>query len=165
MDQMACSLADTTAALMLDTRSLSFERVPLPLSCALVVIDSGLTHHHASGDYATRRAECAEAARLLGVAELRDIDDLARVQTLPSPLERRARHVVTENRRVLQTADALRRSDLSRAGQLFQESHASMRDDFAVSVPPIDELVRLSLRVQGVYGARMTGGGCSVSTT
>ncbi len=161
MDQMACSLAETSAALFLDTRTLHSERVPLPSTVALIVMDSGVMHRHAGGEYATRRRECAEAARLLGVAELRDIEtgDLVRVAHLSSPLNRRARHVVTENARVLDTVTALRSGDLDRAGRLFSQSHASMRDDFEVSVPAVDTLVTLAERALGVYGARMTGGG------
>jgi galactokinase len=161
MDQMACSLADTTAALFLDTRTLAYERVRLPASAGLVVINSGVTHQHAGGDYATRRRECAEAAAQLGVPELRDVprDGWDAIERLPSPLNRRARHVVTENQRVLDTVDALKRGDLDRAGQLFVQSHESMRDDFDVSVPPVDLLVAIARRVGGMYGARMTGGG------
>lgn len=161
MDQMACSLADTTSALFLDTRTLEYSRVPIPERAGLIVIDSGVAHSHAKGDYAARRRECAEAARLLGVGELRDVGvaDLARVNALPDPLNRRARHVVTENARVLATVAAFAAGDLGRAGQLFTESHASMRDDFDVSIEPIDTLVRCAIAIQGVYGARLTGGG------
>jgi galactokinase len=159
MDQMACSLADTDAALFLDTRTLEHARVPLPPDAALIVIDSGITHQHSAGDYRVRRAECAEAARQLGVAQLRDVDDIRRVEALPEPLNRRARHVVAENRRVLETVEALRARDCLRVGRLFLESHASMRDDFEMSVPAIDTLVQIAQRVQGVYGARLTGGG------
>jgi len=161
MDQMACSLADTTSALFLDTRSLTYSRVPLPPASALIVIDSGITHRHAGGEYAVRREECAQAAALLDVKELRDVsaDELDRVNALPEPLNRRARHVVTENARVLETVKALTAGDLAAAGQLFLESHASMRDDFEVSIPPIDALVEVARGVQGVYGVRLTGGG------
>ncbi|MEP6914578.1 MAG: galactokinase [Acidobacteriota bacterium] len=159
MDQMAASLADAAAALFLDTRSLAYSRVPLPACGALIVIDSGIRHQHAGGEYGIRRAECAEAARQLGVAALRDVDDVRRVESLPPPLNRRARHVVRENRRVLDAVDALRSDDCVRAGQLFRESHASMRDDFEISIEPVDRLVEIAGAVQGVYGARMTGGG------
>ncbi len=159
MDQMACSLADTTTALFLDTRTLAYDRVHLPPEAALVVIDSGITHDHAAGDYRVRRSECMEAARLLGVRELRDVGDVQEVLRLPSPLNRRARHVVTENARVLATVEALRSGDCRRVGRLFSESHASMRDDFEISIRAIDDLVELACRVQGVYGARLTGGG------
>ena len=161
MDQMACSLADTTSALFLDTRTLEYSRVPLPPAAALIVIESGVTHRHAGGEYKTRRDECAQAAARLGVHELRDVgpDELARVDALPEPLNRRARHVVTENARVLETVDALKRGDLPAVGELFLASHASMRDDFQISVPPIDALVEVARGVQGVYGVRLTGGG------
>ena len=161
MDQMACTLADEHTALFLDTRTLEYRRVPIPDSAELVVINSGVAHNHAAGDYRTRRAECEEAARRLGVRELRDcgLADLPRVAQLPDPLARRARHVITENARVLETVDALTRGDLARAGRLFHDSHASMRDDFDVSVPEIDELVALAATRGEVFGARLTGGG------
>jgi galactokinase len=159
MDQMACSLADTTAALFLDTRTLEYARVPLPVSAALVVIDSGVAHDHAAGDYRVRRRECGEAARQLGVPELRDVVDVRDVERLPPPLNRRARHVVTENARVLETVQALRAGDCGRAGALFAQSHASMRDDFDISIGAIDALVQIASGVDGVFGARLTGGG------
>jgi galactokinase len=159
MDQMACSLADTTAALFLDTRTLAYERVALPEGAALLVIDSGITHDHAVGGYRTRRMECAEAARQLGVGELRDVVDVRDVDRLPPPLDRRARHVVTENARVLATVAALRANDCRRVGELFAASHASMRDEFEVSIGAIDTLVQIASRMPGVYGARLTGGG------
>ena len=161
MDQMAASLADTEAALFLDTRSLAHERVTLPPTCALIVIDSGVPHRHAGGEYATRRRECAAAAAALGVRELRDVTAgrLVEVAQLPAPLDRRARHVVTENQRVLDTVEALRAGDAAAVGRLFQASHASMRDDFEVSIPAIDALVALASAAPDVYGARLTGGG------
>jgi galactokinase len=161
MDQMACSLAGERDALLLDTRSLTYSRVPLPPGAGLLVIDSGLRHAHASGEYRVRRQECERAAASLGVESLRDvtIDDLDRIAGLPAPLDKRARHVVTENRRVLETVDAFNRGDLKRAGQLFLESHASLRDDFDVSVPEIDALVASAAAQHGCYGARITGGG------
>ena len=161
LDQMACSFADQTHALYLDTRTLAYERVPLPRGAALLVINSGVAHQHAGGDYRTRRAECERAAALLGVPELRDVatDDLSRVASLPEPLSRRARHVVTENARVLETVTALRSGDLPAVGRLFSASHASMRDDFDVSVAAVDLLVQLAEAEPDVYGARLTGGG------
>jgi galactokinase len=160
MDQMAASLASRDAALFLDTRSLTYERVRLPAAAQLVVIDSGIKHEHAGGEYRTRRAECEAAARLLGVEALRDAD-LARLTAtpLPAPLDRRARHVVTENARVLRMCEALRADDLDEAGALMIASHASMRDDFDVSIPPIDALVDVACRERDVFGARLTGGG------
>ena len=161
MDQMACSLADETHALFLDTRTLAYERVPLPDAAELLVIDSGIAHGHAGGEYRNRRAECERAAAALGIGSLRDLEpaDLGCVDGLPEPLGRRVRHVVTENLRVLETVEALRACDLRSAGALFAASHASMRDDYEVSVPGIDLLVRLTGAHPDVYGARLTGGG------
>jgi galactokinase len=161
MDQMAASLADTRTALFLDARSLAYEAVPLPASLGLLVIDSGLTHRHTAGDYNARRNECERAAALLGVGSLRDVrpDDLGQTTSLPAPLDRRVRHVVTENARVSEAVAALRRDDLPALGALFLASHASMRDDFAVSLPELDALVEIAAADPAVYGARLTGGG------
>ena len=161
MDQMASSLADPETALFLDTRSLAFERIPIPPSAGIIVIDSGIEHSHAGGEYRTRRAECEEAARALGVRQLRDADsaDLARLAALPPTLARRARHVITEDARVLLAVQALRAADLPRLGALLDASHASLRDDFEVSTPEIDHLVAIARRQPGVAGARLTGGG------
>ncbi len=161
MDPMAASLADEGTALFLDARSLQFERVPLPSGADLIVLHSGVAHNHAAGDYNTRRAECERACGLLGVRQLRDLgpDDLPRVATLPTPLDRRARHVVTEDERVRAAVAAMRSGDLGRLGELFYQSHASMRDDYEVSVPEIDLLVGLARQEEEVYGARLTGGG------
>jgi galactokinase len=161
MDQMAASLADDHTALFLDTRTLQYEQVPLPAGGALVVINSGVSHNHASGDYRTRRAECERAAAALGVPQLRDLApaDLPRIAALPEPIARRARHVVTEDQRVLDSVAAMKAGDLRRLGDLFAASHASQRDDFEVSVPAIDLLVDLASAETGVFGARLTGGG------
>ncbi len=161
MDQMACTFADERTALFLDTRTLAYERIPMPEAGEIFVIDSGVAHNHAAGDYRTRRAECHEAARRLGARELRDcgLDALTRTARLPAPLDRRARHVVTENARVLAAVAALRASDLPQLGALFNASHESMRDDFEVSVPEVDRLVALAREHGEVYGARLTGGG------
>jgi galactokinase len=159
MDQMASSLADDRTALFLDTRSLRHERVPLPAELGIVVINSGIRHSHATGDYRTRRAECEEAARQLGVPQLRDASDREAIERLPEPLRRRARHVVTEDARVEAAVKALRAGDAPALGKLFVESHASMRDDFEVSIPEIDRLVAMAMDTPGVHGARLTGGG------
>jgi len=161
MDQIACSLAEERAALLLDTRSVTYSRVPLPPDAGLLVVDSGVRHAHATGAYRARREECERAARILGVPALRDVTlgDLDRIARLPPPLDRRARHVVTENARVLEAADALESGDLRRAGELFTASHASMRDDFEVSVPEVDALAAAAAAQPGVFGARLTGGG------
>jgi galactokinase len=161
MDQIAVSLGDAAHALFIDTRRLSIDPIPWPSSARLLIVHSGVTHDHSRGDYRTRRAECDEAARRLGVALLSDVreDDLARVSALPSPLDRRVRHVVTENRRVLAAVAAMRAGDLETLGRLWLESHASQRDDFETSLPVIDAIVEGVSQVPGVHGARLTGGG------
>lgn len=159
MDQMVVSLGDTESALFIDTRSKAFQRVPLPPRVELVVVDSGVKHEHATGEYRTRRAECEEAARLLGVPELRDERDVAAAARLPAPLDRRARHVIGENARVLATVYAIRHEAFVDVGALMNASHASLRDDFEVSCPELDCLVQLAQAERSVFGARMTGGG------
>src|SRR5262245_26314360 len=146
MDPMAATLADEHTALFLDCRSLAFERVAIPEEADLAVIHSGVVHDHAAGDYNTRRRECEEAGRILGVPQLRDCGpaDLDRITALPEPLNRRARHVVTENERVVAAVAAIRAKDLETLGQLFYASHASMRDDYQVSVPEVDFIVDLA---------------------
>jgi galactokinase len=158
MDQMAASLADTRRALFLDTRTLARRLVPLPAGTDVLVLDSGIARELAASGYNARRAECEEAARRLGVPALRDVpaDALARLQTLPAPLDRRARHVVTENRRVLDAVDGV---DAAGFGALMNASHASLRDDYEVSVPALDRLVELLQRCPDVHGARLTGAG------
>ncbi len=161
MDQMAGSLGEPGQALLLDTRTLEVELLPLPTDYELVVIHSGVSHNHASGDYRQRRAECEQAAELLGVTKLRDVPfaDLWRTQSLPAPLGRRARHVITENQRVHEAADALRSGNSARLGELFYASHKSMQEDFEVSVPEIDLLVELGAHDPAIHGARLIGGG------
>jgi galactokinase len=160
MDQMASSLARPGEALLLDTRTLAHERVLIPASLELVVVDSGVPHSHATGEYRTRRAEVERAAALLGVAVLRDVaPGDARIDALPDPWRRRARHVVRENARVLELADALRRDDPGCAGRVLSAGHASLRDDFEVSTPEVDLLVGLAAGDPACLGARLTGGG------
>jgi galactokinase len=161
MDQVASSLGRDGEALFLDTRTLGFERVPLLPSIQLVVVDSAIPHAHAGGEYATRRRESFEAARLLHVEYLRDLDlaALPRIAALPPVLARRARHVVTENHRVLAAVAALRAADVPRLGALFTASHASLRDDYETSTPEVDALVRIGERHRDIYGARLSGGG------
>jgi galactokinase len=161
MDQMASSLADEKTALFLDTRSLQYERISLPAEAALLVIDSGVTHSHSSGEYRIRRQECERAAELLGFRQLGELNpqDLWRLASLPEPLDRRARHVITENARVRSAVASLRERDLPRLGKLLYASHESLRNDFEVSIPEIDLLVELASEEPDVYGARITGGG------
>ena len=156
MDQMASSLAGTDRALLLDTRSLERRFVALPPSSSVLVLDSGIARSLATSGYNARRAECEQAARLLGVASLRDVPGLDALAGLPEPLQRRARHVVTENARVLQAVDC---SNAAAFGALMNQSHASLRDDYEVSTPDLDSLVALLQAQPGVFGARLTGAG------
>lgn len=155
LDQMACSLGDAQHMLFLDTRTLERQLLPLP-GGELVVIDSGVARGLATSGYNERRAQCEAAAQMLDVAALRDVTTLERVDRLPDPLNKRARHVVTENARVLEAARGV---DVVQFGALMNASHASLRDDYEVSVPPLDTLVRLLQTHEHVYGARLTGAG------
>jgi galactokinase len=161
MDQMAASLADERQALFIDTHTLEIRRVPWPTQAALVIIDSGITHGHASGEYRVRRAECARAAAMLGVDRLSvpAAADLRRAAALPEPLNRRVRHVITENARVLAAVAAMEAGELDELGRIWIASHASMRDDYETSLPAIDTLVEIACAEPHVYGARLTGGG------
>lgn len=161
MDQSASTLCREGHALFLDCRTMATEHVPLDLAgqgLAILVIDSRAPHQLVDGEYAARRAACERAASLLGVPALRDAS-LADLSRLEDPLlARRARHVVTENARVLETIALLREGRLREIGPLMTASHASMRDDFEITVPEVDEAVETALSA-GAYGARMTGGG------
>ncbi|OKH43896.1 galactokinase [Calothrix sp. HK-06] len=162
MDQMASSLADTEHMLFLDTRTLERRVLPLPEGAKIVVIDSGVPRTLAGSGYNERRAECEQAAQLLGVKALRDITDVSLVETLPEPLRRRARHVVTENNRVLEALQNV--ASLEQFGELMNASHASLRDDYEVSVPALDILVDILQKTPGVFGARLTGAGFGGAT-
>jgi galactokinase len=159
MDQLCSIFGQPGHALRIDCRSLEIDPVVLPRGVAVLVVHSGVPRVLAGSAYATRRSECEAAARRLGLASLRDASP---DQVADDP---RARHVVSENARVLATADALPRGDLSVLGPLLLESHASLRDDFEVSTPELDELVEI-LVDSGAAGARLTGagfGGCVVA--
>jgi galactokinase len=164
MDQMVSMLGRAGHALFLDTRSLESEQVPLALEAAglrLVVVDTRTGHRLVDGAYADRRAACQAAAATLGVAALRDatIDRVeAAAEALGDPGLRRARHVVTENARVLAAVELLRAGDLDRLGPLLAASHASLRDDYEVSSPELDTAVDAAVEA-GAVGARMTGAG------
>ncbi|HEX3462992.1 MAG TPA: galactokinase [Candidatus Elarobacter sp.] len=162
MDQLASACGVRDHALLIDCRSEELTPVPIPPESAIVVADSGVKHELSGSAYNDRRAESEEAARLLGARTLRDVspEELARRGgELPELLRRRARHVVTENARVLATVSALRDGDLASAGALMNASHDSLRDDYEVSAPELDALVDAARAADGVYGARMTGGG------
>ncbi|GAA2067990.1 galactokinase [Leifsonia soli] len=164
MDQSASLLGERDAAVFLDCRSLDSEVVPLGLEAAgleILIIDTGVTHSHATGGYAERRASCEEGARILGVEALRDVSvgDLDRARELMDDVTfRRVRHVVTEDQRVLDTVRTLREQGPGAIGGLLDASHVSMRDDFEISVPELDLAVETA-QANGAIGARMTGGG------
>jgi galactokinase len=164
MDQSASLLGRRDSGVFLDCRSLEAEIIPLGLEAAgleILVIDTGVSHAHATGGYAARRASCEAGAEALGVESLRDVtaDDLARARdVLDDETFRRVRHVVTENQRVLDTARTLREHGPTAIGELLDASHRSMRDDFEISVPELDLAVETA-QTNGAIGARMTGGG------
>jgi len=156
MDQMASSLADESNMLFIDARTLEHHLVPLPADTELIVIDSGVARTLAASKYNERRAECEEASRKLGVGALRDVSEPDSVETLPSPLRERARHVVQENLRV---QEAARGVSAERFGELMNASHVSLRDDYEVSIPALDALCDALRAAPGVLGARLTGAG------
>ena len=164
MDQMASMLGQVDAAIFLDCRSLEATVVDLGFAAAgleLLVMDTGVKHSHATGGYGERRAACERGAAIMGVPALRDVsvDDLPRAAELMDEVTfRRVRHVVTENQRVLDTVRTLAESGPTAIGDLLVASHASMRDDFEISVPELDTAVDAALAA-GAVGARMTGGG------
>ena len=149
--------------MLLDCRSLERRWLPLPPEVRLVLCDSGVRHQLARGEYNRRRADCEAPAKALGVAALRDAK-MPEAAALSGTLARRARHVVGENDRTLRAADALEDGDLRAFGRLMAQSHASLRDDYEVSCPELDALVRAAGEAPGVYGDRMMGGGFGGST-
>jgi galactokinase len=167
MDQLASAAASAGSALFIDCRSLETSDVAIPEDLRLLVVDSGQRRQLARGDYNRRREECEEAARRLGVAALRDAtEEQVASARLPEPLVARARHVVTENARVLAAVAAFRADHRTRIGELFAASHASLASDFEVSTPELDALVEVATRTDGVIASRMTGagfGGCTVN--
>jgi galactokinase len=163
MDQAASILCERDHALFLDCKTLDFERVPLRLAATgweLLVLDTNTPHEHVGGAYADRRRACEAAAQTLGISTLRDVDDVDTALTrLTGPvLRRRVRHVVTENRRVLQAREVLAADRIDELGPILDASHRSMRDDFEITVPTVD-LAAETARDAGAAGARMTGGG------
>lgn len=174
MDQFISFFGEAHRALLLDCRSLEFKQLPLPQEAQLVVCNTMVKHDLASGAYNERRAQCEEGVERLSsvipnVAALRDVTS-AQLEEHRAELReivyRRCRHVVTENERVLAAANALNAGNIAGFGQLMNQSHQSLRDDYEVSCAELDLMVDLARKVDGVYGARMTGGGfggCTVN--
>ena len=164
MDQSASLLGELDRAVFLDCRSLDSELIDLGFAAAgleIVIIDTGVTHEHATGGYADRRESCELGARLLGVETLRDlsVEDLPRAREILDEVTfRRVRHILTENQRVLDTVRTLRLEGPGAIGDFLDASHRSMRDDFEISVPELDLAVETAQQT-GAIGARMTGGG------
>jgi galactokinase len=167
MDQFISVHGSKNHALRLDCRTLEYRLLPIPPDTKLVICNTMVSHSHSDGEYNDRRAECEAAARyfaqrLPGVKSLRDVtmDDFEKLGGgLSSVVRKRCRHVLTENMRVLQAAEALQAGDLNLFGRLMASSHASLRDDFNVSSAELDLMVELAVHRPGVYGSRMTGGG------
>ena len=156
MDQMASSLCDEAHMLFLDTRSLESVVLPLPPGSEIVVLDTGVARTLAGSKYNERRAECGAAARALGAESLRDVPANAVLDQVDEPYRRRARHVLSENARVQRAAEGI---DARQFGRLMNASHASLRDDYEVSIVELDILCDLLRQAPGVYGARLTGAG------
>jgi galactokinase len=169
MDQFASALARAGNALLIDCRDLSYDYVALPRGASIVVCDTMKRRGLVASEYNARRAECEEAARCFGVRALRDVTmaELARrASALPPIAARRARHVVTENARVLDAVRAARAGDLTAFGRLMDESHASLREDYQVSCAELDVMVEIARQQASCLGARLTGagfGGCTVN--
>ncbi len=174
MDQFVSLHGEANKALMLDCRSLDYQMLPLSTETHLVVCDTMVKHEIASGEYNQRRAQCEAGVKQLALSlpnvhALRDVtlDQLQKYgEDLSDVVYRRCRHVVTENARVVDASEALKRTDLETFGHLMYESHRSLRDDYEVSCRELDIMVDAAREVPGVFGARMTGGGfggCTVN--
>jgi galactokinase len=163
MDQLISARGAAGHALLIDCRSLEVHPVPMPEDVAVMIVHSRIKRGLVDSEYNTRREQCEAAARHYRVKALRDVDQAmleAGAGGLDPVVLKRARHIVTENRRTLDAAAALAANDLRRLGVLMAESHDSMRDDFEITVPAIDRLVEIAQQAIGpAGGARMTGGG------
>ncbi|MCE7860058.1 MAG: galactokinase [Chloroflexi bacterium CFX2] len=171
MDQMASAVCREGHALFLDCRSLEFQHAPLPRRGSVVILDTSTRRGLVGSAYNERRSQCEEAARWFGVKALRDVGmkELGKwgVESGLSEIAfRRARHIVTENARVLEAIEAMKNGNLKRLGELFNASHVSLRDDFEVTNDALNIIVACAREQEGCYGARMTGagfGGCAVA--
>jgi galactokinase len=172
MDQMASAACKEGHALFLDCRSLEIQHAPLPQGVSVVILDTSTRRGLVESAYNERRNQCEEAARWFGVSALRDVSiDAFNVKTkaeagLSDIAMKRARHIITENARVLEAMEAMHNGNISRLGELFNASHASLRDDFEVTNDALNIMVECAQEQDGCYGARMTGagfGGCAVA--
>jgi galactokinase len=162
LDQLSALFGASKRALLIDFREVAVQQVPFDpesVGATLLVMNSHAAHEHAGGEYAARRDSCERAARDLGVESLREVADVGGLDAVGDPVDaRRARHIVTENARVLDFVAAMRESDLAAAGALMTASHASMRDDFEITTTQLDAIAETAAAT-GAFGARMTGGG------
>jgi galactokinase len=159
MDQYTSVFGRENAALCIDCRSLTAEPVDLPPDVAFIAVNSMVKHQLGQSAYRQRVTECSAAARALGLESLRDAT-LDQLQQIHDPIsQKRARHIVTENRRVLDFVEACRQNEKSQMGRLLLASHTSLQEDYEVSCAELDFLVAQALSIEGAYGARMTGGG------
>ena len=169
MDQLIVAAGQAGHALLIDCRHLTTTAVPLPPATTVVILDTATRRGLVDSAYNERRQQCEAVAAFFGVAALRDIAGDTFTAAAPSltPLQRRrARHVITENERTQQAAVAMQQSDTTLLGQLMNDSHASLRDDFEVSSRELNVMVEIAQAQSGCYGARMTGagfGGCAVA--
>jgi galactokinase len=162
MDQLASALGKEGHALLIDCRTNEATPIPIPPGVTLLALDTGKRRELLNSEYTVRREQCEEAARLLGVKALRDVTPeqlAANVDKLPEIIERRAAHVVNEDVRTLAAVKALKAGDLQTVGRLINESHASLRDLYQVSIHELDVMAELAQNEEGCYGARMMGGG------
>ncbi len=166
MDQLISAQGKAGHALLIDCRSMERTNVPIPENVAIMIVHSGVTRGLVDGHYNARRRQCEAAATAMGVTALRDADlDMLAAARLDATTTARARHVITENQRTLNAADALAKGDLVALGALMAQSHTSMRDNFEITVPAIDDLVaQLQDAIGNQGGARMTGGGFGGAT-
>jgi galactokinase len=166
MDQLISAQGKAGHALLIDCRSMERTNVPIPEDVAIMIVHSGVTRGLVDGHYNARRRQCEAAATAMGVTALRDADlDMLAAARLDATTTARARHVITENQRTLDAADALAKGDLVALGALMAQSHTSMRDNFEITVPAIDDLVaQLQDAIGNQGGARMTGGGFGGAT-
>jgi galactokinase len=168
MDQMASAASKAGYALFLDCRTLEIQHAPLPENTSVVILDTSTRRGLVDSAYNERRSQCEEAARWYGVKALRDVsvDDLKRESGLSEVVMKRARHIVTENARVLEAVQVMKAGNVKRLGELFNASHASLRDDFEVTNEALNQIVECAQEQSSCYGARMTGagfGGCAVA--
>jgi len=166
MDQYASIFGQCNAALLIDCRSLTSEPVSLPDGIAILAVNSMVKHELGKSAYAERVTECATAAGAMGVSSLRDARPEQLEMVPHSAARRRARHVIRENQRVIDFVTASRKGDAREMGRLMIESHRSLQHDYAVSCDELDFLVDRAIEIEGVFGARLTGGGfggCTVN--